>query len=346
MQPPPSDPILQWLMQGNWQALARHFHSRPPVRALDFKARGLLRLQERRSDADWPAIVADLQEACRLEPGEASHWINLSQALLDCGQAEAAYAAARQGFAVAPGAVMTIQKLVACAARTQRYAEAADLLRAEHEKMADSAAPVPAALHHAIQDMELRWWEPLRADSVLIRRLRPDDAPFLRELFADREFMRGYNLNQGTTEDDIRRYLELAQMPPRHGGRLDWLLCDPDDRPVGIAALIQLDLENRTAVAMFGFRPVGQGLKKLRTAAAIIDFAFSRLRLHKLSSHVYANHAAAQKFTLELGFRQEGLLREQVSAGPGMGRLDLYVNGLLRQEFTGSRLYERLLAPH
>jgi diamine N-acetyltransferase len=170
-----------------------------------------------------------------------------------------------------------------------------------------------------------------------MRPVRKGDADFLARLFTDRAFMRQYSLFQDSSPLGIRAFVETALLPPRTSGRLDWIIEEPDGRQIGVAGLTRIDFVNRRAEAMFGYPGEGDAARKFAIAAAGLRFGFERLRLHKIVSHVYATNPVAQKFTLGLGFRQEGLLREHVRLGPNAGWMDLYVNGLLRDELVEPR---------
>jgi diamine N-acetyltransferase len=208
------------------------------------------------------------------------------------------------------------------------------LLRELRAALVASGAPVPLAFEQAMEDLESRWWEPVKAGGVQMRRVQQADEAFLARLFADREFMRQYSLFQDSSPQGVRAFVQSAQLPPRIGGRLDWIIESRDGSPLGIAGLSRIDFANRRAEVMFGYPGEGDAARKFTIASAGIRFAFERLRLHKLVSHVYSTNPVAQKFTLGLGFRQEGLLREHVRLGPGAGWIDLYVNGLLREDLS------------
>ena len=78
-----------------------------------------------------------------------------------------------------------------------------------------------------------------------------------------------------------------------------------------------------------------------------MEFAFSKIGIHKLISYVYGDNPKSQRNTLHLGFQQEGLLKSHVVDPASGERLDLYINGCLSTEFfqnkTLMKLASRLL---
>lgn len=88
------------------------------------------------------------------------------------------------------------------------------------------------------------------------------------------------------------------------------------------------------SVAGWGFyaapgAPAGSGTK---LCAAALDFAFQQLALHKVCGQALDHNQASIRLHRRLGFREEGVLREQHLIGGT--RHDLICYGLLRREWT------------
>jgi RimJ/RimL family protein N-acetyltransferase len=330
-------PVGGWLLKADWRSISAHLAANGAHSAVDFKARALMRIQMTQGRVDWDQAIADLSRACELQPDEASHWTNLGQALLDAQRPREAFDAVRRAALLAPTGVGVVEKVVASAASAACQPEALALLRELRAGLAAPGAPVPLALEQAIEDLESRWWEPVKARGAQMRPVQQGDEAFLSRLFANREFMRQYSLFQESSPDSVRAFVQMAQLPPRVSGRLDWVIEARDGSPIGVAGLTRIDFINRRCEVMFGYPGEGDAARKFALATAGLLFAFDRLRLHKLVSHVYATNPVAQKFTLGLGFHQEGLLREHVRLGPDAGWIDLYVNGLLREDLVEPR---------
>lgn len=330
-----ASPMAEWLLRADWRSISAHLAANAAHSATDFKARALMRIQMTQGSVEWDHVIADLARACELEPDEASHWTNLCQALLDARRPREAFDAARRAALLAPTGVGVVEKVMASAAAAAMQPDALALLRELRERVARSGAAVPMGLEQGIEDLDSRWWEPVTAGKARMRPVQRGDEAFLTRLFADRAFMRQYSLFQDSSPRGVQAFVDMAQLPPRISGRLDWIIEDRAGQPVGVAGLNRIDFVNRRCEVMFGYPGEGDAARKFALATAGLRFAFERLRLHKLVSHVYATNPVAQKFTLGLGFRQEGLLREHVRIGPEAGWIDLYVNGMLREDLAG-----------
>jgi RimJ/RimL family protein N-acetyltransferase len=106
------------------------------------------------------------------------------------------------------------------------------------------------------------------------------------------------------------------------------------DRHIGNCGLEAIDRDN--GVATFGILigeadARGRGLGEEATRL-LCRFAFDEMNLHKIRLDVYASNAGAVRTYERVGFRREGLLREDVFRG---GRyIDVIRMGLVRGELT------------
>lgn len=73
------------------------------------------------------------------------------------------------------------------------------------------------------------------------------------------------------------------------------------------------------------------------TRTALIDFLFGCLAVHKVLGRPHGRNFASIYNYKALGFRCEAVLREQMPALDGVGRLDQLVFGLLRSEWLARR---------
>lgn len=198
--------------------------------------------------------------------------------------------------------------------------------------------PFGAALR---QELDSGWWRPLRLGGLSLRLPVADDRDFLASRFREPAFMSRFHRFQAGDDAAIAQFIARARLRPRHTRRLDWIVCSGAE-PIGLTSLVDIDHENRRAELLVGFAqtPVPAGAA-LKAALAAMQFAFDRLGVHKLVSHVYGDNPTSQANTLHLGLRQEGLLRAHLRVG-GQA-LDLFVNGLLVTEFRADKRLQRLL---
>ena len=200
--------------------------------------------------------------------------------------------------------------------------------------------------------------EPLRGKRIILERAVPCHAEFLHDCYGLEEFMNRYRLTQdrNMSVEQIRQQLEREQeLPPQQLRRLEWVIkrrsgtTGAAGQPIGIATLADYQAVHNRAEFLLGIieSEDRRGGLSLEAALLVLEFAFHQARLHKLTSFVYAFNSSAQKNTLHLGFRQEGFLREHYFDCRGERFIDLYQNGLLREEFFAnanlSRWSKRLL---
>jgi RimJ/RimL family protein N-acetyltransferase len=109
-----------------------------------------------------------------------------------------------------------------------------------------------------------------------------------------------------------------------------------DDRHIGNCGLEAIDRDNRTAtlgifIAEEDDRGKGLGEEAVR---ALCRYAFDELDLRKVRLDVYATNPEAEKTYVNVGFRREGVLREEAFR---RGRpLDVIRMGLLKNELRGA----------
>lgn len=140
--------------------------------------------------------------------------------------------------------------------------------------------------------------------------------PFKADLHADLLF-------KWRQQPDITRFM-YSQKPISPKGHLKWadrVVNDPShvqwviefrSRPVGAASLSGIDDENLRAeygmyIADTGARLMGAGAAAEFLA---LDEAFYKLKLHKISSEVFATNEAPIRMHLRMGYVQEGILRQ------------------------------------
>ena len=192
--------------------------------------------------------------------------------------------------------------------------------------------------------------EPLVGSRLVLERSAPEHAAFLRECYQDAAFMDLYRLAQRRTESEAeiaaRLEKEAASMPQQRRF-LEWVINrrreDGSLEPIGIGSLADFQHKHKRAEFLIGMLDRGDR----RTGAAleatllILDFAFNLARLNKVMSLVYSFNEDSQANTLQLGFVQEGLLREHIQ-DPRYGFIDLYQNGMIEKDFRENTRLARL----
>jgi ribosomal-protein-serine acetyltransferase len=168
-------------------------------------------------------------------------------------------------------------------------------------------------------------------DGLEVRVLGLEDAQELLSLIqAERERLRPWMPWAETTRglDDVRTFLEHT----RTTDDLDGLGIVAEGALVGgIGLLFESSGIDGELGCWVASSHEGRGVAA-RACGGLIQLAFDRLSLHRVSCLVAAENARSVAFVERLGFTREGLVREGARAGPGFQDLVLY--GLLEQEWT------------
>ena len=107
--------------------------------------------------------------------------------------------------------------------------------------------------------------------------------------------------------------------------------------PVGAASLSNIDHENARAV--YGMYIADTGAKLMGVGAAAeflaLEYAFNKLRLHKLSSEVFSANEAPIRMHLRMGYVEEGILRDHARFKKNW--VDVHLLSILNHEWQGQR---------
>lgn len=176
----------------------------------------------------------------------------------------------------------------------------------------------------------------LATPRTVLRGMAAADVPALYDIFRDREVARYWSWPAYTHPAQAAAL--LAEIDELFAERtlFQWGVARrEDDRVVGTVTLFQLEPENRRGEIGFalGRAAWGQGLMR-EALAALLDFSFGRLDLHRLEADVDPRNARSLAVLERLGFRREGLLRERhIVAGEVQ---DSVMLGLLAREWSAT----------
>ena len=197
------------------------------------------------------------------------------------------------------------------------------------------------------------WLEPLQGKTLLLRRYQEQDAAYLQTSYQNAIFMAQYNhyIPRHQHIDSLAK--QLRQTHSQHPCQLksvDWIILDAkSEKPIGIANLVEISLSHRRAEFLIGLPDPKDQRKGLGLEATllVLDFAFNRVGLNKLTSFVYTDNTFSQKNILALGFVQESYLREQIHEASSGTFLDIYGYGMTAHDYRENnrlfRLSQRVL---
>jgi RimJ/RimL family protein N-acetyltransferase len=340
--------VGQWLRAGDWPLLRIHFTHHAPATAEEFSARGLVRLRSGSAAQQVHDGLADLRQAASLEPRSPLHQVNLAQGLIDTGHPSEALHLARDLVSRFTHFLPALEKHCLALHACGHWDDARAALARLVEVSAVQGLQPPPQMQALGAILDSRWWHAIPVGGAALRLPRADDEADISRWLADDAFMARYHRFEARHALAARQYIGRAQQPPDVTRRREWIVQDRHGRAAGFAALVDIDLPNARAELLVGIPGADASTSlALKAAVAAMAFAFRRLPINKLVSHVYGDNPRAQDNTRHLGFTPEGRLREHLRFGDRP--VDLLVNGLLVRDHDASvalqRLHRRWLTP-
>ncbi len=168
---------------------------------------------------------------------------------------------------------------------------------------------------------------------VLLREPREDDGAGLFRYTSDPEVTRFLAVEPPGTVDDTLFFIEKCRERRCQGTEYVFVIADVfSDEPMGIICLRHIDPAMRTA-------QIGTWLARDRWGSGanaeakrlLLDFAFDRLRLHRVEARIAVGNARSMRAFERLGAAREGVLRESFYKDGKYHDQHLYV--ILEQEW-------------
>lgn len=209
-----------------------------------------------------------------------------------------------------------------------------------------------AILNH--QEVATIWLVPLEGNKLYLRRYCKEDAGYLRQCYQNTQFMAQYNhyIPRHQRAEELALKLEEAnKMHPCQLKSIDWIIVKKGiNQPIGIANLVEIEFVHRRAEFLIGFPDTNDHAKGLGLEAtlSVLDFAFNKVKLNKITSLVYEDNTSSQQNALALGFIQESMLRDHIFDSTCGKFLNLWGMGMTVNDFRNNpriaKLSNRLLA--
>lgn len=157
---------------------------------------------------------------------------------------------------------------------------------------------------------------------LLLRRVDPADAPFVRDLVNDPAWIRYIGEKGVKTLADAQRYIETALMAmyERYGFGLYLVHLKALDAPIGICGLIKRDALEDVDLG-FAFMPQFRGHGyAYEAASAVMAYGRGALGLGRIVAILASDNDRSSRLLGKLGFRPEG----RVTLPPKGETLELY----------------------
>lgn len=203
-----------------------------------------------------------------------------------------------------------------------------------------------AIRNHA--EVDSVWLDPLDGKKLYLHRYCEEDAVYLRQCYQNAVFMAQYNHyipRHQRTEELALKLRQAHDMHPCQSKSVDWIIVKKNtNQPVGIANLVEIQFSHRRAEFLIGLpapEDHAQGIG-LEASLLVLDYAFNKVGLNKLTTIVYRDNFFAQQNALAIGFVQESFLREHIF-DPGTAKFhSIYSNGMILNDFRASKRISRL----
>ena len=332
------DKLTQWVKLADWPSISQYlsYVAIEDYDAADYFAKGLLYIYGVKKQRNISLALSLIEKACFLDPSKVNYQNTCSEILLQARQPAKALEIAlltQERFPHSAMSAIAVGRAAwECKNREVAYRSYQKALNLLPENLTD--------IRNQIDSMLLKlapfWWRSLQGRNLEIVRRGEQHSGFLLECRQNKAFHHHYNLFQEVTEQAVKRELKLADRPPLQSKKIEWVV-EKLGKPIGLAALVDLNLNNSRAELLIGFPDAVSPLSSVEATLLVLEFAFSTVGLFKVYSYVYSDNPNGQKNTLSLGFKQEGVLRSHVKDPHLKERLDLYANGCFQKEFFGNQ---------
>lgn len=170
---------------------------------------------------------------------------------------------------------------------------------------------------------------------VVLREPRDDDGPALFRYTSDPEVTRFLAVEQPGSLEETLGFIGTCRAHRSQGREYVFVIADVDtDVAMGIICLRHIDQAMRTAQVgtWLGRDRWGSGANT-EAKRLILDFAFDRLRLHRVEARISVDNDRSRRAFERLGATREGLLKESFFKNGRYYDQHLYV--VLEQDWRG-----------
>ena len=177
----------------------------------------------------------------------------------------------------------------------------------------------------------------VRGPTLHLRYPAPRDAEALFDLARNAEVTRFFSWGPYADRAEPLRWIESLPAARRTGRRLELVIVDGEDRPIGVTGFSELSARDRRAVVgtWIGRAHWGTGANA-ESKALVLALGFRSLGLDRVTALVNPENGRSHAALERLGFVPEGVLRAWHRHPTGVR--DCAVLGLLRSEWEESSM--------
>jgi ribosomal-protein-alanine N-acetyltransferase len=178
----------------------------------------------------------------------------------------------------------------------------------------------------------------LATDNLVLRELRPADAPRVLELFSDPEVTRYYDLDLFSTIEEACQLVDrfIQRFAKQIGIR--WAIAEsnnPDDLVGTCGYNIWIQASKRAVLGFDLARTHWNRGIMTEALTAVLQFGFEKMALNRVEALVITGNEASCRLLGKLGFQKEGTLRQYELV---KGRyVDMEMFSILGEDLRGAR---------
>lgn len=215
-----------------------------------------------------------------------------------------------------------------------------------HEEVMMFSAATLFHLSHPVRAAEGRWsvrappestYPMIATPKLRLRTFVPADIPQLVALAGEHRIAdMTIAVPHPNTSEYARRWIESHRLAWEARQSLHWAVSRlADDRLVGYAGLLDIDLEHRQAELSLWIGPRSERIGyAAESAQSVLAFAFTGLSMNRVYASHIARHPRFPRILTGIGMRREGLLRQRVRTWEGFE--DVLVWAVLKADWIGS----------
>jgi RimJ/RimL family protein N-acetyltransferase len=170
----------------------------------------------------------------------------------------------------------------------------------------------------------------LKADELVLRPWRTDDAPIVREAFECPDIQQWHVLRLDSSEE---AHDWTNQWPARWAAEeaISWAVVDGAGKPLGQVGLRGISLAQASAGVSYWTLPAarGQGVAA-RAVRAMQAWVFGEVGFHRLELHHSTRNEASCRVAAKTGYALEGMSRQAIQHADGWH--DWHIHGRLRAD--------------
>lgn len=171
----------------------------------------------------------------------------------------------------------------------------------------------------------------LNGKNVYLRLMEESDVKYKVKWINDSEVRKTLNFDYPISEIGTKKWLNSVSGNPI---RKDFIVCTKNEgKPIGYGGILKIDFKNSKAESYMGIGEKEQQGKGIgyEIRSLILEYSFNELNLNKVYSYVWEQNTPMIKLNEKVGFKIEGLLRQDVlSHGELRNR---YIMSVLKSEY-------------